>query len=320
MEFVMRKSGRNGGSVAVRRGIPETLHESFAPVIDGEPRPRTEPRNAPLVSKRLYQKSPKEIALDKLLVKRAGDGRLGQIVAALVNDPLVGSIQNYANVVSIQRLGYNDHGPVHSRIVALNCLRIFELLQAAGVEPSIVHEQVGDSEDALVAIFLAAFLHDLGMSVTRDNHEQHSITLADPFILKHLSAVYDDEGKVYMLRSLAHEGIIGHMAHHKVHSVEAGIVMVADGTDCTKGRAMIPQQISRGPVIGDIHRYSATAIDTVHIRKGVHKPVRIDVHMTATSGLFQLEEVLMGKAKASPIMNHLEIAAHVNDEERVYLR
>ena len=81
-----------------------------------------------------------------------------------------------------------------------------------------------------------------------------------------------------------------------------GLVMVADGTDCTKGRAMIPQQIARGPVIGDIHRFSATAIDTVHIRKGRHKPVRIDVHMTATSGLFQVEEVLMGKAKASPIM------------------
>jgi uncharacterized protein len=316
----MKKLETNGGAAAARREYPETLSESLPPVIDGEPRPLTEPRNAPLVSKRLYQKSPKEIALDKLLVKRAGDGRLGQIVAALVNDPLVGSIQNYANVVSIQRLGYNDHGPVHARIVALNCLRIYELLRAGGIEPSIVHEQVGDPEDALVAIFTAAFLHDLGMSVTRDDHEHLGITLADPFILKHLSGVYDDEGKVYMLRSLVHEGIIGHMAHYKVHSVEAGIVMVADGTDCTKGRAMIPQQIARGPVIGDIHRFSAGAIDTVHIRKGVHKPVRIDVHMTATSGLFQVEEVLMGKAKASPIMNHLEIAAHVNGQERLYLR
>ena len=66
--------------------------------------------------------------------------------AALVNDPLVGSIQNYANVVSIQRLGYNDHGPVHARIVALNCLRHRLLLnfeaEADRVDPDELVRQV----------------------------------------------------------------------------------------------------------------------------------------------------------------------------------
>jgi hypothetical protein len=33
-----------------------------------------------------------------------------------------------------------------------------------------------------------------------------------------------------------------------------------------------------------------------------------------------VEEVLMGKAKVSPIMNFLEIAAYLDGEERLYLQ
>jgi|GEM_PF-176495 hypothetical protein len=308
-------------STAARVSLPdEDEGDELRPVDVEDPTPFEEPKLATLVSKRLYQKSPKEAALDKMLLKRAGKGLLGRVVQAMIDDTLIASMQNYANIVSIQRLGYNDHGPVHARIVALNCMRIFEILREAGIKPSIVAEEVGDPEDSMVAIFIAAFLHDIGMSVAREDHEQQSIILCDNMILKHLGNAYQDEGKVYMLRSLIAECILGHMGHYRVHSVEAGIVMVGDGTDCTKGRSMIPQQIARNPMIGDIHRFSASAIDSVHIRPGRNKPVRIDVMMNATSGMFQVEEVLMGKAKMSPIMNHLEIAAHLDGQERLYLR
>lgn len=273
-----------------------------------------------MVSKRHYQKSHKELALDKQLRAQAGSDRFGRLVHALLDDKLVGAIQNYANVVSIQRMGYNDHGPVHSRIVALNCLRIFELLEAGGVQPSIVTEEVGDREDALIAVFMGAFLHDLGMSITRDDHERHSIHLAEKFILKHLTEIYSDEGHVYMLKSLVDECIVGHMGHYKVNSIEAGIVMVGDGADCASGRALIPTQIARNPMLGDIHRFSASAIESVEIRPGVNKPVRIDVMMNSSAGLFQVEEVLIGKAKVSPIMNYVEIAAQLEGKERLYLR
>jgi metal-dependent HD superfamily phosphatase/phosphodiesterase len=273
-----------------------------------------------LISKRHYRKSHKEVALDKEIRRRAKGEKFAQLAQAMVDDTLVGSIQNYANVVSIQRLGYNDHGPVHARIVALNCMRIFDLLEKSGVHASIVSEDMGDSEDAQIAIFMAAFLHDLGMSVTRDNHEQHSIYLADPFIHKHLGNVYDDDGKIYMLKCLITECIIGHMGHFKVNSVEAGIVMVGDGADCTRGRALIPSQLAKNPMIGDIHRFSASAIESVSIRKGTRKPVRIDVVMGSSAGLFQVEEVLIGKARISPIMNYLEIAAHLEGKERVYIQ
>jgi uncharacterized protein len=299
---------------------PTDLKPALLPAPNTEAHPIRKRGEADFISKRHYRKSHKEAMLDKELRKVSGSGNLGKLVGALIEDTLIASMQNYANVVSIRRLGYNDHGPVHARIVTLNCLRIFDLLEKGGVSPSIVMEEVGDREDAQIAVVLAAFLHDLGMSVTRDDHEQHSVQLAEQFILKHLGALYEDEGKIYMLKSLINEGIIGHMGRYRVYSIEAGIVMVGDGADCTRGRALIPTQIALNPMIGDIHRFSASAIDTVRISKGNHKPVRIDVNMLASAGLFQVEEVLMGKAKVSPIMNYIEVAAHLEGKERLYLR
>jgi metal-dependent HD superfamily phosphatase/phosphodiesterase len=275
-----------------------------------------------LVTQRGYRKSKREAELDDELRQAArdvGDEKLCQVVELLLAEKLLGVIQNYANIVSIQRLGYNDHGPVHARIVTLNALRIFDLLMAGGVQPSLVQEEVATLEDARVAVVLSAFLHDLGMSVCRDDHERHSLFIADPFLMRILAEVYPDSGTQYMLRSLVAEGIVGHMAHYRVHSVEAGIIMVADGADCTAGRSFVPNLIPRNPMIGDIHRFSATAIERVDIRAGRRRPVRIDVTMTSSAGLFQVEEVLMGKAKASPIFNHLEIAAHLDGVERRYL-
>ena len=42
------------------------------------------------------------------------------------------------------------------------------------------------------------------------------------------------------VRSLAMEGIIGHIGTHKIHSLEAGIILIADGCDMTKSKAHIP--------------------------------------------------------------------------------
>lgn len=273
-----------------------------------------------LVFKRHYKKSHLERKLDDRLRQYCPEGKLHTIVNEIVEDPLIASIQNYANIVSIQRLGYNDHGPVHARIVALNSLRIMELLNDGGVPPSIVSEEVATMDDARVAVFLAAFLHDLGMGVTRDDHESHSMQMAGHILERHLSKVYDDEGQLWMMKCLINECIIGHMGNYRIHSVEAGCVMIGDGADCTRGRAQIPALLSKHPMLGDIHRFSASAITEVRIIKGERKPVRIEVDMTASAGLFQVEEVLMGKAKVSPVMNFLEIAAYLDGKERLYLQ
>lgn len=273
-----------------------------------------------LIFKRNYRKSHLERKLDDKLRKQCPGGRLCELVNNMVDDPLIASIQNYANVVSIQRLGYNDHGPVHARIVALNSLRILDLLNEGGVPPSIVSEEVATLDDARVAVFAGAFLHDLGMSVTRDDHERHSMQIAEQILERHLSRIYDDEGQIWMMRSLINECIIGHMGNYRIHSVEAGSVMIGDGADCTRGRAQIPVLLSKSPMLGDIHRFSASAITEVRIIKGQRKPVRLEIDMTGSAGLFQVEEVLIGKAKISPIMNFLEVAAYLDGKERLYLQ
>lgn len=302
--------------------LPETSQDSHRitgpGVPDSSPEAKQEKQN--LVTQRHCRKSPLEAKLDNKLKGICNQGKLCQLVTSVLGDPLIASIQNYANIVAIQRLGYNDHGPVHARIVALNALKIMDLLEEGGVHPTTVVEEVATTEDARIAIFMAAFLHDLGMSVTRDDHEWHSVHIADQILDRHLSTVYDDEGFRWMMKSLINEGIIGHMGNFRIHSVEAGTIMLADGADCTRGRAQIPAMLNKNPMLGDIHRFSASTISEVRIIKGKRKPVRIEVVMDSSAGLFQVEEVLMGKAKLSPIMNFLEIAAFLNGQERLYLQ
>src|SRR5882757_2111729 len=156
----------------------------------------------------------------------------------LASDPLVRAWQDQANHVSIVRLGYNDHGPIHMRIVTLNSLKILGFLRDGGVHPSIVFEKLGTFEDGQAIILLSAMLHDLGMAVARQRHEWHSLVIGMRIVERYLTAFYpDDFEKQVAITAMVQEGIIGHMGLEKIHSIEAGIVLVADGTDMAKGRA-----------------------------------------------------------------------------------
>ncbi len=265
--------------------------------------------------------TPKEKQLNTALKARYS-GRLGKLLERLLDDKEINLYHSYANVVSVRRLGYNDHGPVHARITTYNALKILGLLNEGGIRTSFEEEQVADFEDSQLAVALGCFLHDTGMGVTRDQHEWHSINLIDPIIVKYLEWLYPEEqDKRIVLRAMVHEVIVGHMAHTRIHSVEAGVVLVADGTDMTKGRSLIPINLQFDAKVGDMHRFSANTISRVEITSGQNKPVRVSIQMDNATGLFQIEEVLMGKVKASPIMKHLEIEALIDGEEpRMYLK
>ena len=266
------------------------------------------------------EKTAKEHQLESVLVGR-NEGPVRELLARLVADPEINLVHSYANAVSIRRLGYNDHGPVHARITTYNALKIFRLLHEAGVPSSLQAEEIGSYEDSQVAVALGCFLHDFGMAVTRDEHEWHSIMLADAIIQRYIAEYCSESDRRIVIRALVHEIIVGHMAHSRIHSIEAGVVLVADGTDLTRGRSRIPLQMELKPAVGDMHRFSAGSITRVEIAAGELKPVRISVFMEDRTGLFQIEEVLMAKVKASPIIQYLEIAANVNDQEsRFYLR
>ena len=265
--------------------------------------------------------TPKELQLNRVLLERTS-GTVHKLLERLVADKEINLYHSYANVVSVRRLGYNDHGPVHARITTYNALKILRLLNEGGVETSLQKEAVSDFEHSQVAVALGCFLHDTGMGVTRDQHEWHSINLIDPFVVSYLEWLYPkDMAARVVVRSLVHEIIVGHMAHTRIHSIEAGVVLVADGTDMTKGRSLIPINLQLDPEVGDMHRFSANTISRVDIVKGSNKPVRISIHMDNATGLFQIEEVLMTEVKASPIMKHLEIEAIIAEtDSRMYLK
>ena len=233
----------------------------------------------------------------------------------LASDPLIRAWQDQANHVSILRLGYNDHGPVHMRIVALNSLKILGFLRDGGIQPSIVFEKLGTFEDGQAILLLSAMLHDLGMAVARQRHEWHSLIIGMRFVERYLEEFYpNDFEKQVAITAMVQEGIIGHMANEKIHSIEAGTVLVADGTDMTKGRARLARLHSTKPTLGDMHRHSANAIQEVVIEKGQERCVHIKVRMDDYSGIFQVEEVLMGKLSQSPIQEFVELSAAVRDE------
>jgi metal-dependent HD superfamily phosphatase/phosphodiesterase len=236
----------------------------------------------------------------------------------LLQDDEIQALQDYANSVSIKRLSYNDHGPVHMRTVALNALIMMGLLRDAGIQTSLEKEDSGGFEDSLTALLLAAILHDVGMSMGRQDHELHGCYLAYPIMDRLLARVFPAPAAAarrVTIRSLALEGISGHMGNRAIYSLEAGVLLVADGCDMQKGRARIPMALSEGPKVGDIHKYSANSIEDVKIGKGGEKPIRIGISMSSEVGLFQIEEVLLQKIAASTAKPYIELYALVNQNE-----
>jgi metal-dependent HD superfamily phosphatase/phosphodiesterase len=271
------------------------------------------------------KKSSRELDIDINLIDMVDSFKLsGKAMAALkilLADQEVQAAQEFANTVSIIRLGYNDHGPVHMRTVTQTAIIMLELLKKAGIKTTIEANGCGDIEDSLIAVVLSSMLHDIGMGMGRQNHELHSTIMALPVIDKLLAQIYvDDFNKRAMVRAVALEGIAGHMGTINISSLEAGIIQIADGCDMTKGRARIPIAISSAFKTGHIHQYSASSIEEVNIKSGDEKPVCIEVVMSSEVGLFQVEEVLMHKIANSTAKQHIELYAHVGSEEtRRYL-
>lgn len=268
-------------------------------------------------------KSPKEIIIEEKLLKAAedlvrmcGDDLALRTIKALIENPEVKAIQDYANTVSITRLGLNDHGPVHMKTVCRNALKMLCLLHESGVQTSLEAEGVGSLADSAAAVAIAGFLHDAGMTIGRKNHELYSGIICHSLIGNILTELIpDDCMRRTIIRSMAMEGILGHMTTHPIHSIEAGLILIADGCDMTKGRARIPLERPTKPASGDIHKYSANAIESVRIRHGNDCPIKIEIEMKSEVGFFQVEEVLIPKVMSSPARHFVELHAGVIGED-----
>lgn len=260
-------------------------------------------------------KSPKEVALEKAILQNLPDEMLSSVALMLFEDEELHALQEYANEVSIKRLGYNDHGPVHMRKVVFNAMTIAGLLRDAGIRLSLETEGTGTWQDSWLALLFAAMMHDVGMTVTRSDHEIFSIELSRPLLDTFLMEQFPNAPRRHVvLRSLVMECIGGHMGGIEIHSLEAGILLVADGCDMEKGRARIPMQIATKAKVGDIHKYSSSAVEHIAITPGEKLPVRITVHMSSSVGFFQVEEVLFPKLTHSPIRHLVELHAGIVGE------
>lgn len=262
-------------------------------------------------------KSVKEISLESKILRRLENHPIClELVNYLFDDEELQLMQEYANNVSIKRLGYNDHGPVHMRQVAANAIKMLNILQQSGIKTSLEREDIGTFEDSMCAVIIAGLMHDLGMMIGRQGHEDMSALLAQPIIKRALEHVFpNDLSRRVVIKSLATEAIVGHMSSRKIPPIEAGIILIADGCDMTKGRARIPMSINTTPKVGDIHKYSANAINRIGIHHGQRRPIRIDIEMDGDVGFFQIEEVLLTKIESSPAKVYVELYAGVTGEE-----
>ncbi len=261
------------------------------------------------------RKSIKQIHFEKKIISRLS-GKPLEVMEYIILDKEIQILQDYANVVSIKRLGYNDHGPVHMRKAALNAILMFDLLKQADIKFNLEKERLGKTEDSKIAVIVAAMIHDIGMTVSRQGHEYMSVNLAIPIIERILEQFYsNDISKKVIMKSIIIECIFGHMATQAIHSIEAGLVLIGDGCDMEQGRSRISSMLSERPRVGDIHRYSSTGIDKVNIIKGEKKPIQIRVDMSESVGFFQVEEVLYPKISSSPVKKYIELYAGVKGKE-----
>ena len=217
-------------------------------------------------------------------------------------------VQGYlrmANVMAVDRLMYNDHGPVHSKIASGSALEIFDILRKK-VTPTTVANGACSLEDAKVIVLCGAHLHDIGNVVHRVDHHIHGCIIANPILDRLLKKVYPEEEALRLrLKSEILHAIFSHDEEVRCLSVEAGSAKVADGTDMAQGRARIPYKTGKV----DIHSLSALSITKVEIEQGDQKPVRILVNMNNPAGVFQIEEVLEKKIRTSGIEEYVEVVA-----------
>ena len=240
-----------------------------------------------------------------LINSNLNEPKLEQMFRLMETDLEIQNTLRMSNVMAVDRLKYNDHGPVHAKISAGSALEIFNLL-IQEVTPSTVQNKVCSLEDAKVVVLCGSYLHDLGNSIHRIDHHIHGCILANPLLDRLLKKVYpDDPALVVRLKSEILHTIFSHEEEAECLSVEAGAAKIADGTDMAKGRTRIPYRTGKV----DIHSLSALSITKVEIEKGRHKPVQIFVSMNNPAGVFQIEEVLEKKLKTSGIENLVDVIA-----------
>ncbi len=249
------------------------------------------------------------VAQMRIRVPERGNKKLRQVIERVNGDDQIKGWWHVANVNAVVRMEINDHSWVHIQIVTNIALKLLRELGQHGVAPSVVTDYGMTAEDAEVVVVLAALTHDIGMSVHREGHEEFSLFLAAPKLRELLTGIYDEPDLTVIVSEVL-QGIISHRAGGEPFTLEAGILRVADALDMEQGRSRIP--FERGHV--GIHSLSAAAIEDVSIVDGEDKPIRIEITMNNSSGIYQVDGLLKAKLRGSGLERYIEVVAHIDTE------
>lgn len=246
-------------------------------------------------------------------VPTRGNALLEKALTVINEDIEIKTLWRILNVNAIDRLGMTDHGPVHFQIVANIALRLARLLVKHNIEMGISRDYELSHDYAELVILLGSLFHDLGMSISREGHEDFSLFLANSILHRILDFLPIEERTIVTSETL--QAIIAHRSGGKPYTVEAGIVRVADALDMSEGRSRIPYQAGKI----DIHSVSAMSIDKIEILEGTEKPVEIAIRMNNIAGIFQVDELLRRKLLGSGIERYVHVRAYLTegDEQRL---
>jgi metal-dependent HD superfamily phosphatase/phosphodiesterase len=248
------------------------------------------------------------IAAAKVHAPTRGNRKLETFLEAVNADPRVRAWWYMAQVTS-QRLGMSDHSWVHVQVVLNISLRLLRLLAKAEIEPAMVRDHDMRQRDAEVVVAGGALLHDAGMSIHRADHEAYSLFLVADRLDDLLAESYEEPERSIVIAETLH-CVIGHRRRGEPYTLEAGVVRVADALDMAQGRSRIPIE---GGSYG-IHALSAAAIDEVRIEAGTERPIKVEIEMNNSAGIFQVDDLLATKLRGTPLEGHVEVIAQVPGE------
>jgi metal-dependent HD superfamily phosphatase/phosphodiesterase len=254
--------------------------------------------------------TPREALADmRIRVPTRGNRRLERLLQAVNADEQVKTWWHVSAVNATRRLGMSDHSWVHIQIVLNIGLRLARLLFRRGVVPSVVADYAMSERDAEVVIAAGCLFHCVGMSIHRDDHERYSLFLTAGKLGSLLATAYEEPERSVIVSEALH-AIIGHRRKGAPFTVEAGIVRVADALDMARGRSRVPFEAGHM----NIHSLSAYAIEEVKIVSGRDRAVRVEIAMSNSAGIFQVDELLATKLRGSGLEEHIEVIARIEAE------
>jgi uncharacterized protein len=254
---------------------------------------------------------PREAIADvRVRAPTRGNRRLEQFLDAVNADDQVKAWWHVSAVNATRRLGMSDHSWVHIQIVLNIGLRLARLLFRRGVTPSVTADFGMSERDAEVVIAAGCLFHCVGMSIHRDDHERYSLFLTADKLGSLLATAYDEPERTVIASEALH-AIIGHRRKGAPpFTIEAGIVRVADALDMARGRSRVPFEAGHQ----NIHSLSAYAIEEVKLAPGTERAVGVEITMSNSAGIFQVDELLATKLRGSGLEEYIEVTARIDAE------